>query len=32
MRCEHIHKDSPENSICEECYNEALKKEVKYEK
>ena len=21
MKCEHMHKDVPENSVCEDCYN-----------
>ena len=26
MRCEHLHKDAPENAICEECYEDILAK------
>lgn len=21
-KCEHVHKDAPENSVCEDCYEE----------
>lgn len=27
MRCEHVHKDDPENAVCEDCYHyEMLRK------
>ena len=27
MRCEHLHKDAPENALCEDCYEDSLAKE-----